>query len=137
MEIKLTANLILTTDSPASSYSTPVLRHLGCDCGDYGPGDPVPDCMASMAEFHPPKNAADLVCQTTGAITDTATRDALDTWLRQLAGGPYIEDMSDLGRGQYWAIQSAPTCAPEIDIEEDGYGTATIRCAARRHIPAN
>lgn len=51
MEFRITDDLILTTDSPASSHGIPVLRHLGCGCGDYGPGDAVPDCLRLPAEY--------------------------------------------------------------------------------------
>lgn len=43
-------NLILTTNSPASHYGIPALRHTGCQkCNtDFGPGDMAPDCI-----YHP------------------------------------------------------------------------------------
>jgi len=93
MEIKIFDNLILTTDSPVSSYGIPALRHLGCNCADYGPGDPVPRCLD---EEEGDANMAAMLCRVIdwmGIPDDTAElRAAIRQWLGQLPGGPELPE---------------------------------------------
>lgn len=106
MEIKITENLVLTTDSPASSCGIPALRHLDCDCCDHGPGDPVPKCLA---DEYPAQvrneadgtwqrgvyaNMAEFLCvniDLEGSIDyDAESLAAIKAWLAQLPGGPKL-----------------------------------------------
>lgn len=98
MEMKITNNLILTTDSPASSYGVGALRHLDCDCGDMGPGDAVPNCLQdgrgelNMAAF------VWRMIQEEGTADDTPeSRQALTRWLAQPPGDPQDWQMVNAG----------------------------------------
>lgn len=57
-------SLVLTTDSPASHYGLPVLRHEGCDkCADMGPADVIPLCAEpqNVRDLFGPRSARDVV----------------------------------------------------------------------------
>lgn len=55
--------LVLTTDSPASHYGIPILRHTGCSCADCGPADAV--CLhaepQALRDLFGPHTAAETV----------------------------------------------------------------------------
>lgn len=106
MEIKITDNLILTTDSPVSSYGIPALRHVDCDCGDMAPGDAVPACLqgrfldAYTDEPVVQDNMAGFLCTTIGLDglidDDVESLVAIKRWLAQLPGGPKLAALEGL-----------------------------------------
>lgn len=64
MDIAINKDLALTTDSAQSSHGMAVLRHVGCDCDDYGPGDLIPECCQEIRTnplFRSPDTMGELV----------------------------------------------------------------------------
>ena len=85
--------LVLTTDSPASSYGIPVLRHEGCGCPDLGPSDPTPLCMYPerlVQLFGPRDTAAELVAYLARLRGDEETKAAAQAFCAQWPEGPQV-----------------------------------------------
>lgn len=86
--------VVLTTDSSASSYGIPVLTHMGCDqCHPaFGPGDLTPSCICSpqMAHyFGAMPHIADWICKIAKPMNPAVILEA-DRFLWQWCEGPQL-----------------------------------------------
>ena len=74
-----TGPLVLTTQSPASHYGIPVLRHEGCSCPDMGPADQIPRCVypQNVVDLFGELTAAEMVTRAAGKLPH---RMLTDTW---------------------------------------------------------
>lgn len=119
MEIKIMdwndGSLLFTTDSPASHYGIPVVRHEGCSLctHDFGPGDEVPECLEnveSQKAFGTTPNMAAFVAERIWEKIrhgdGSELREVAEKWFAQMPSGPQIVRNENGGPegGPFWEI---------------------------------